>query len=83
MFLSDLISAKDLIRFRNTHPSEEWIKAQDERLRGIYVQYVEVLTIEMMRQDRGAETGEAIQHALVTISAIDYLIHKVTEGPTQ
>jgi len=84
MFLSDLISAKDMVRFRDTHPSEEWIKEQDVRLTDIYKEYTILLLNEARRQGWESEaSSEALTHALIAISAVDYLIFKATEGPTQ
>jgi len=83
MFLSDLISASDLIRFRHTQPSAEFIKDQDKRLEQVYVEYTKLLVIELERAGYGDKSAEAIPHALIAIASIDYLISKATEGPTQ
>ena len=84
MYLTDLISAKDMIRFRNTCPTEEWIREQDRRLVDIYKEYTFLLMNEAALQKWGnEETASALQHALIAISSIDYIISLATAGITQ
>jgi hypothetical protein len=84
MYLTDLISAKDMVRLRNTHPSEEWIAEQDRRLADIYKEYTALLLNEANRERWGDDyLSHALRHAMVAISSVDYIIYKVTEGPTQ
>jgi len=84
MYLTDLISAQDMVRIRHTRPTEQWITEQDRRLEDIYKEYSYLLTLEGVRSGWGDDvTVEAIKHALIAISSIDYIISKVTEGPSQ
>jgi hypothetical protein len=83
MYLTDLISAKDMVRFRTTHPSYEWIVEQDHRLNDIYREYVFLLMAEARRGGWEDQAPDAIKHAMIAISSIDYIISKATEGPTQ
>ena len=84
MYLTDLISAKDMVKIRRTRPSEEWIAEQDRRLAEIYKEYTILVMGEAARSGWGDDyTSEALKHAMIAISSVDYIISKVTEGPTQ
>jgi hypothetical protein len=84
MYLTDLMTARDMIRFRNTQPSEEWIREQDRRLEEIYKEYTFLLMNEAVSQGwNDTQTSEALRHALIAISSIDYVISKATAGLTQ
>jgi len=80
MYLTDLVSAGEMVKYRKTIPSPEFQEEQNKRLGGIFEEYGTILSFESNRHGWSEEEFVyALGHALIAIRAIDYLIYKVTE----